>query len=58
MALKRSRSDKVISGVCGGLGEEFDIDPTLVRVIFVIGTLVSGIVPGLLVYLVLALVMD
>jgi phage shock protein C len=34
--LYRSGKDKIISGVCGGLGEYFDIDPLLVRVLFII----------------------
>ena len=39
--LYRSTSDRMIAGVCGGLGEYFDIDPTLVRLIFVLGTVFS-----------------
>ena len=39
--LYRSTSDRMIAGVCGGLGEYFDIDPTLVRLIFVLGTIFS-----------------
>lgn len=35
--LTRSTSDKMIEGVCGGLGEYFDIDPTIVRLIFAAG---------------------
>jgi phage shock protein PspC (stress-responsive transcriptional regulator) len=40
--LFRSETDKVIGGVCGGIGEYFAIDPTLVRVGFVIGVIVWG----------------
>jgi len=47
--------DKKIFGVCSGLGEYFDIDPTIVRVIFVFGFLVFG--SGLLLYLILAIAM-
>lgn len=57
MALQRSQ-DKVLAGVCGGLAEEWDMDPTVVRVLFVVFTILSGIGVGLLVYLVLYLVMD
>lgn len=32
--LRRSNTDKVITGVCGGIGETFDIDPTIVRLIW------------------------
>ena len=43
--LYRSRDERMIAGVCGGLGEYFGIDPTLVRLIFVLGaiTTVSGL---------------
>lgn len=58
MALRKSRSDKVLAGVCGGLAEQWGVDSTLVRVLFVVGTLFTGFVPGLLAYLVFVLVMD
>ena len=32
----------MIAGVCGGLGEYFDIDPTIIRLIFVFGSIVTG----------------
>ncbi len=53
--LMRSRKERMIAGVCGGLAEYFHMDPTIVRVIFVLAALVNGI--GLIVYLVLWLVM-
>ena len=51
--LYRSRENRVLGGVCGGLGEYFDIDPTLVRLLFVFGAFLG--VPGalLLIYLVM-----
>lgn len=52
--LYRSRSDRMIFGVCGGLGHYLNIDPTVVRVIAAL-TLLLGLT-GLLVYLVLAIV--
>lgn len=52
--LYRSRKDKVIAGVCGGLADYFDADPTLVRLIFVVLALLQGV--GLLVYFVLLIV--
>jgi len=51
---ERSRTDSRIAGVCGGLGEYFNIDSTLVRLIFVMLTLYSG--HGLLLYVILWLV--
>jgi len=53
--LMRSRTEVIIAGVCGGLAEYFAIDPVIVRLIFVLVTLTSGI--GLLVYPILWLVM-
>ena len=49
--LYRSKKDRILFGVCGGLAEFFGIDATLVRVIFIILALVHGI--GILVYLAL-----
>jgi phage shock protein C len=53
--LTRSRTERMIGGVCGGLGAYLEIDPTLVRLLFVLGLLFGG--HGLLLYLVLLLVM-
>lgn len=53
--LYRSTTDKKIAGVCGGLAEYFNIDATIVRVIFVILLLPGGF-PGLIPYLILWLV--
>lgn len=50
--LYRSRTDKKIAGVCAGIAEYFDIDPTVVRIIFVILLLPGGF-PGLIPYLIL-----
>lgn len=51
--LRRSRTDRQIAGVVGGLAEYFGMDPTLLRVIYVVGSIVSAAFPGLLVYLLL-----
>lgn len=53
--LYRSSTDKKLAGVCGGLAEYFNVDPTLVRVLFVIFSLAGG--PGVMLYIVLWLVM-
>lgn len=53
--LYRTPDNKVIAGVCGGLGEYLNIDPTLVRIGFVLFALFG---PGLVVYLILALVVQ
>lgn len=52
--LYRARGDRVLAGVCGGLGDYFNIDPTIVRLLFVLLALAGG--PGIIVYLVLWLV--
>jgi phage shock protein C len=56
MRLKRS-SDKIIAGVCGGLAEYFNWDPTWVRVGYVLISVVSAAFPGILVYIILWIVM-
>ena len=52
--LYRSRDERMIGGVCGGLGEFFSIDPTLIRLLFVLLTIFGG--SGVLVYLVMLLI--
>jgi phage shock protein C len=51
--LRRSIENRAIAGVCGGLGEYFDIDPTAVRVAYVLLSILSAGFPGTLVYLIL-----
>ena len=46
-----SRKYKKIFGVCGGIGQTYDIDPTLVRLIVVFLCIATGVVPLLLTYL-------
>lgn len=54
--LRRSRTNKMIAGVCGGIAEWMDWDPSLVRLGFVLLSILSAAFPGILVYLVLWLV--
>ena len=51
--LYRSRENRMLGGVCGGLGEYFDIDPTLVRLLFVFGAFLG--IPGALVLIYLVM---
>lgn len=51
--LRRSRSDRMIAGVVGGLAQYFGIDATLARVLYVVGSIVSVAFPGALVYVIL-----
>lgn len=49
--------DKKLSGVCAGIGDYFGIDPTLVRIAFVVGTIATGGPPFILAYLLLSFIM-
>ncbi|QRP61625.1 PspC domain-containing protein [Corynebacterium minutissimum] len=53
--LTRSTTDTMIGGVCGGIAETYDLDPTLVRVLFVVATLLgfSGVVLYLILWIVI-----
>lgn len=51
--LRRSRRHALLGGVIGGFAEYFDRDPTLLRVLYVLLSILSAAFPGLLVYLVL-----
>lgn len=54
--LRRDPNRAQLAGVCAGLALHFDTDPTLVRVIYLAGAFATGFVPGLLLYIVLAIV--
>ena len=55
--LYRSKVDRIIAGVCGGFAEYFNIDPTIVRVLWLVILFLSGFWLGLLIYLVCLIVM-
>ena len=55
--LRRSRSNKMIAGVIGGLARYFGFDPTIARVIYVLLSVVSVAFPGILVYIILWVIM-
>lgn len=48
--LKRSKRDKIIAGVLGGVGELLEVDPTIVRIVWLIIMAITGFVPGMIVY--------
>ncbi len=54
--LYRSSTQRILGGVCGGLGEYFNIDPTIVRVIYAIITVATAGVIGVVLYLLLWLI--
>lgn len=53
--LYRSETDKVFTGLLGGLGEFFDIDPVLLRLGFMILVILTGFWPGVVVYIIAAI---
>ncbi len=50
--LYRSNTDKIWAGVCGGLAEYLHIDANFLRLIWVLIVILTGLVPGVLVYLI------
>lgn len=54
--LRRSRSDRMIAGVVGGIAKYIGMDPTLARVIYVAISVISAAFPGILVYILLWLI--
>ena len=54
--LTKSSTDKMLAGVLGGLGEYFGIDPTLVRIAYCLLSVFSAGFPGLLLYIIMALI--
>lgn len=59
MSAKRltKSSDRILAGVCGGLAEYLNIDPTVVRIGYVLVSVLSAAFPGAIVYLILMLIM-
>lgn len=54
--LFRSRSDKQLSGVIGGVAKYIGFDATILRLVFALTTLFTGAFPGLLIYIICAMV--
>lgn len=50
--LYRSRTNKVLAGICGGIGEYFQVDPILIRLITVMLSFCTGLLPGLIIYII------
>ncbi len=57
MPLHRSRNHKIIAGVCGGLADWLGWSPTMMRVIFVLVSILSAAFPGIIVYIVMWVLM-
>ncbi len=54
--LYRSDTNKVLAGVCGGLGEYLSVDPVVLRLVWVVTTIFTGVVPGLIAYILAILI--
>jgi phage shock protein PspC (stress-responsive transcriptional regulator) len=52
-ALQRSKTDRMIAGVCGGIAKRFGWDPTFVRIAYVLISILSAAFPGILFYIIL-----
>ena len=50
--LFRSRTNKVFAGVCGGLGEYMNVDPVVIRLMWLLLVIATGFVPGVVVYVI------
>jgi phage shock protein PspC (stress-responsive transcriptional regulator) len=55
--LHLSQTDKKIFGVCGGIGQTYDVDPTLVRLVLVLLCILTAVLPMVLFYIIAWLVM-
>lgn len=54
--LRLSVRDRKIFGVCGGLAEYYNVDSTIIRLAWIVVTILTGVVPGVVAYLVAAIV--
>lgn len=54
--LYKSKTNKIFSGVVGGLGEYFNIDPTFLRLIWLLVVVFTGFFPGILTYIIACLI--
>jgi phage shock protein C len=50
--LYRSEHDQILAGVIGGIGEYFDVDPTILRIGYVVLDLMTGVFPGIIAYII------
>ena len=50
--LYRSKDNKIFAGICGGVGEYFDLDPSLIRLVWLLVVVFTGFAPGILTYII------
>ncbi|MBZ0184400.1 MAG: PspC domain-containing protein [Melioribacteraceae bacterium] len=55
--MKRA-NDRYLTGVCGGMAEQFNVSPTLMRILFAVVSLITFVIPGLIIYTVLTFAMQ
>jgi phage shock protein C len=55
--LTRSNRNKMIAGVCGGLAEYLNVDPTVMRILYVLVSILSAAFPGVIAYIILMFLM-
>lgn len=48
--------DKKLVGLCGGIGEYFEVDPSIVRLGWIVITILTGIIPGIMAYIIAAII--
>lgn len=51
--LKRSCKERMLAGVCGGIAEYMNVDPTIIRLVFASASIFTAIFPGVLIYLIM-----
>ncbi|MFA5889182.1 MAG: PspC domain-containing protein [Candidatus Paceibacterota bacterium] len=54
--LYKSEEDKVFAGVIGGIAEYFDMDPTILRLLYILIAVLTGLVPAIIGYIIAALI--
>ena len=54
--LTRSRNDRMLAGICGGLANYLDVDPTIVRLVFALATFFTVVFPVIFIYLIMWIV--
>ena len=54
--LYKSKNQKMLSGVCGGIAQYFNIDPTIIRMIWALVSVFSAAFPGIIVYIICAII--
>ena len=54
--LYRSKTEKMLSGVCGGIAVYLNVDPTIVRLVWALVSLFSAAIPGVLLYVICVLI--